>query len=256
MIRFNRIGSLSRFLLFEHDLFRKPVSTFRDHALFTRIPAPRPSNRSRYANRCRGIPARWRAGGRRRRGRLSSTGMIDFTRPGRLVKTTTMSERKIASCRSWVTNSTVRLLRSHIQEQRLQQQAGLAVERAERLVHQQDIRLDGKGAGERAVRRTPTSSFRSCRSRTGRVRGVMSALLPKADIEQASPNVCYVPKSDSLHRGKKVPCYSITSSARPSNDIGTVMPSAFAVLRFRNSSTFVLCCTEIGGLVALENAAA
>src|SRR5579864_8960058 len=47
------------------------------------------------------------------RGRLSATGMIDFTRPGRLVKTTTMSERKIASCRSWVTNSTVRLLRSH-----------------------------------------------------------------------------------------------------------------------------------------------
>src|SRR5258707_5540794 len=47
------------------------------------------------------------------RGRLSLTGMIDFTRPGRLVKTTTMSDRKIASCRSWVTNSTVRLLRSH-----------------------------------------------------------------------------------------------------------------------------------------------
>ena len=34
----------------------------------------------------------------------------------------------------------------HREEQRLQQQAGLAVERAERLVHQKDIRLDGKGA--------------------------------------------------------------------------------------------------------------
>src|ERR1700722_6798100 len=46
-------------------------------------------------------------------GRDHIQGMIGFTRPGRLVKTTTMSERKIASCRSWVTNSTVRLLRSH-----------------------------------------------------------------------------------------------------------------------------------------------
>jgi hypothetical protein len=67
----------------------------------------------------------------------------------------------------------------HRQKQRLQQQAGLAVERAERLVHQQDIRLDGKGAGERAVRRTPTPrpSGRAYQ-RTGRARGVMFALLP------------------------------------------------------------------------------
>src|SRR5262249_42436848 len=37
--------------------------------------------------------------------------------------------------------------------------------------------------------------------------------------------------------------HSITSSARPSNGSGTVMPSALAVLRFRNISTFVDCCT-------------
>ena len=37
--------------------------------------------------------------------------------------------------------------------------------------------------------------------------------------------------------------YSINSSARPDRGNGTVMPSASAVLRFRNSSTFVACWT-------------
>src|SRR5450755_3475161 len=37
--------------------------------------------------------------------------------------------------------------------------------------------------------------------------------------------------------------HSITSSARPSSEIGTVIPSALAVLRLRMSSTFVACCT-------------
>ena len=37
--------------------------------------------------------------------------------------------------------------------------------------------------------------------------------------------------------------HSITSSARPSSDRGTVMPSALAVLRFRNISTLVACWT-------------
>jgi hypothetical protein len=35
VIRFNCIGSQSNFL-FEHDPFRKPVPTFRDHALWRR----------------------------------------------------------------------------------------------------------------------------------------------------------------------------------------------------------------------------
>src|SRR6266511_100475 len=38
-------------------------------------------------------------------------------------------------------------------------------------------------------------------------------------------------------------CYSITSSARPSSDSGTVRPSAFAVLRLMINSTLVDCCT-------------
>src|SRR5262249_14394885 len=35
--------------------------------------------------------------------------------------------------------------------------------------------------------------------------------------------------------------YPITSSARPSNGSGTLMPSALAALRLRNISTFVDC---------------
>jgi hypothetical protein len=38
--------------------------------------------------------------------------------------------------------------------------------------------------------------------------------------------------------------YSITSSARPSREIGTEIPNALAVLRLRVSSTFVACCTD------------
>ena len=46
-----------------------------------------------------------------------------------------------------------------------------------------------------------------------------------------------------MHRNKQAHelAYSITSSARPSTGSGTVMP--FAVLRFRNNSTFVPCWT-------------
>src|SRR4029450_2015905 len=38
--------------------------------------------------------------------------------------------------------------------------------------------------------------------------------------------------------------YSITSSARPSNDRGTVRPSALAVFRLMTSSYLVGACTE------------
>jgi hypothetical protein len=71
----------------------------------------------------------------------------------------------------------------HREKQRLQQEPGLAV--------------------ERAVRRTPTPrpSGRADQ-RTGRARGVMFALLPKADVEQASPDVCYVPIATEAPRDK------------------------------------------------------
>jgi hypothetical protein len=49
-------------------------------------------------------------------------------------------------------------------------------------------------------------------------------------------------KSGFMHRSKQHR-YSITSSARLCTDCGTVMPSALAVLRLMNSSTFVDCMT-------------
>ena len=52
----------------------------------------------------------------------------------------------------------------------------------------------------------------------------MSALPPKADMCSATRHVRFVPKADILG-------YSITSSARPISVLGTVRPSALAVLR-------------------------
>src|SRR5262245_15759398 len=56
------------------------------------------------------------------------------------------------------------------------------------------------------------------------------------------PSRCAAEERDELaplHRRN----HSITSSARPDSGSGTVMPRALAVLRFRNSSTFVTCWT-------------
>src|SRR6516165_7053081 len=44
-------------------------------------------------------------------------------------------------------------------------------------------------------------------------------------------------------RDELAPVHSITWSARPRSVIGTVRPSAFAVLRLMISSTFVVCWT-------------
>ena len=50
--------------------------------------------------------------------------------------------------------------------------------------------------------------------------------------------------------------HSITSSARPSSESGTVRPSALAVLRLMTSSTLVdLLDRQVGRLLALENPA-
>ena len=72
-----------------------------------------------------------------------------------------------------------------------------------------------------------------------------------ASFGTRSPNVCLFPNSggradisgpqlrafpDSCTAARD--CHSITSSARASNGGGIVMPSALAVLRFRNSSNF------------------
>jgi hypothetical protein len=66
-----------------------------------------------------------------------------------------------------------------------------------------------------------------------------SALLPTADIHVAAATfaLCLA----LMHRSKKR-SYSITSSARPSSEIGTLTPNV-AVLRLIISSTFVDCMT-------------
>ena len=69
------------------------------------------------------------------------------------------------------------------------------------------------------------------------LRGVspMSALPPKADIDQHACDVRFVPKADIVRCGE-IRRYSITSSARASRDWGTDKPSAFAVFRLMASS--------------------
>src|ERR1700732_3010586 len=49
-----------------------------------------------------------------------------------------------------------------------------------------------------------------------------------------------VPQTDPC-TAAKTKRYSFPSSARPRSGIGTVRPSALAVLRLRNSSTLVVC---------------
>ena len=75
--------------------------------------------------------------------------------------------------------------------------------------------------------------------RTLELARVMSALPPKADIQWLYRHVRFVPIADSCSAAKKR--YSITSSARPSNVTGKVMPSALAVLRLMTNSTFTAC---------------
>jgi hypothetical protein len=58
----------------------------------------------------------------------------------------------------------------------------------------------------------------------------MSALPPKADIGGVSSDVRFVPKADI------VKLYSITSSARTSNEGGMLSPRAFAVFKFISKS--------------------
>src|SRR5450432_1965371 len=51
--------------------------------------------------------------------------------------------------------------------------------------------------------------------------------------------------NDRRQQPRPAPAYSITSSARASNDAGTSRPSALAVLRLITSSYFVGCWTGI-----------
>src|SRR5262249_24933499 len=75
---------------------------------------------------------------------------------------------------------------------------------------------------------------------------VMSALGQK-HMCGAKGDVRFTPKSGHC------PLYSNTSSARLTSVLGTLRPSALAVLRLIYSSTFVDCCTgSSAGLLPLE----
>src|SRR5262245_44149110 len=80
---------------------------------------------------------------------------------------------------------------------------------------------------------------------------VMSALGQK-HMCGAKGDVRFSPKSDHVHCKRLLPLcansghcmlYSNTSSAHPTSVLGTLRPSALAVLRLIYSSTFVDCCT-------------
>ena len=84
------------------------------------------------------------------RGRGRSTAMSATTRPGRGDRTTTRSATRIASGMLWVT-ITIVVAGAFPEAQQLQVEplAGQGVERAERLVEQQDLGLEGQRPGER-----------------------------------------------------------------------------------------------------------
>ena len=70
-------------------------------------------------------------------------------RPGRALMTMTRSDRKIASSIWWVMNRTVLCgRRPDPQQLGLHELAGLGVERGERLVHEQQLRVDGERPGQ------------------------------------------------------------------------------------------------------------
>ena len=84
------------------------------------------------------------------RGCGSSTAMICLMVPGRAENTATRSARNMASPRLWVTNTMVLSVRDEQHREVLaEDHAGLLVERAERLVHQQDAGLEAERARQR-----------------------------------------------------------------------------------------------------------
>ena len=149
------------------------------------------------------------------------------TRPGRLESSTTRSARRAASRTLWVTNTTVRLRSRHRPlELVVQQVAGHGVERAERLVHQQDVGVLGEGAGQRdplahaagelvralvgevrrGGRRSSSSATRSCALALRRRRGACSGELDVAgDGEPREQRRLLEHQGGAARRRRRVP---------------------------------------------------
>jgi hypothetical protein len=79
-----------------------------------------------------------------------------------------------------------------------------------------------------SVRRMSASG----QKRTWRLQLAMSALPPKADSRSYAPNIRFGPEAD-------IAAYSISSLARDRSELGTVRPSALAVLRLITNSNLV-----------------
>jgi hypothetical protein len=101
--------------------------------------------------------------------------------------------------------------------------------------------LPGRREGERdySIARVASRGLRWRRRSSGAIVSIRLNVRfgSEADMCDATAHVRFGPKADI------VPLYSITSSARPSNDRGTLSPRDFAVLRFMTSSSLVNCCT-------------
>ena len=102
-----------------------------------------------------------RRGRRCVRGRGRSTAMSATTRPGRGDSTMTRSATRIASGMLWVTMTIVVAGRSQRREQlEVEALAGQRVERAERLVEEQHLRLERERPGERDPLAHPARQLR------------------------------------------------------------------------------------------------
>jgi hypothetical protein len=99
-----------------------------------------------------------------------------------------------------------------------------------------------------------------CRSwvihdRCGRSHASMSVRYCRKADKRADVSGRPLCANSDLTRRSKRHRYSITSSARPSNGSGNVMPRALAVSRFRNISLSWPAGLQVGGFLAIENAA-
>ena len=78
--------------------------------------------------------------------------MMSVTRPGRGLITTILVDRYTASGIEWVTKAMVFLVaRPELQQLGIEMVAHDLVERAERLVHQQQVGIEGQRAGDRGA---------------------------------------------------------------------------------------------------------
>jgi hypothetical protein len=122
-----------------------------------------------------------------------------------------------------------------------------ALDRAIAAAEFEETEVRGKGAAPRRVRAASHAR--------GGGRGRRQVVTNRYSLSggYGLTSGCFCAKSESQHnlaevrfvptRDSNTTCYSITSSALASSDVGTVRPSALAVLRLIVNSNFVGCTT-------------